>query len=275
MLSLARMDDRLIGPRLKVRRADKHIEDIETTRKEFVATDPYTHFSYDDPETGDLVYGISVEPHAAEGLRDLSIIAGDAIHNLRSALDLLAYQLVDAYSGKAGDATAFPIWRTEGQFLGGSAGYMRGAHPDAIRVMRNLKPYKGGNETLWRLHRLDATDKHRLLLAVGATQAEILWNFNIGSGDHWVRIKPKRPAILLEDGAEIFRVPAAARDYFESQPKPEFSLYIALREVETPNIGLDLGSTLRNLSRTTTEIIDLFSSYRQLLDPTADEDIIF
>jgi hypothetical protein len=81
------MDDRLIGPRLKVRRANEHIEELDAARQDFIDTDPYVTFSENDPETGDLVYKVTVEPHAAEGLRDLSVIAGDAVHNLRSALE--------------------------------------------------------------------------------------------------------------------------------------------------------------------------------------------
>jgi len=55
------MPDRLIGPRLKIKRADKHVADLEMARQEFVATDPYTHFAEDEAETGDLVYRVTVE----------------------------------------------------------------------------------------------------------------------------------------------------------------------------------------------------------------------
>lgn len=38
------------------------------------------------------------------------LIAGDCVHNLRSALDHLAVQLVIANGGAAGNKTSFPIW---------------------------------------------------------------------------------------------------------------------------------------------------------------------
>jgi hypothetical protein len=254
--------DRLIGPRLKIARANKHIAEFETARQEFIASDPYTRFSEEDPQTGDLVYRITVEPHAAEGLRDLAIIVGDVVHNLRSSLDLLAWQLVEAHPlGKAPDRfTAFPIWERESQFINGGAGYMDGAHPHAVMVMRSLKPYKGGNATLYRLHRLDATDKHRLLLTVGASPSETLYHFTVGTYTRWVRIAPVRGTVLLEDGAEIFRVPAEAREYFERQPEPEFSLRIALQETETP-LALEITSALDQLLGTAAEIIDLFEPF--------------
>jgi hypothetical protein len=34
----------------------------------------------------------------------------------------------------------------------------------AIERIERLKPYKGGNDPLWRIHELDNIDKHRTLL---------------------------------------------------------------------------------------------------------------
>src|ERR1022692_1403938 len=39
---------------------------------------------------------------------------------------------------------------------------------EAIDAISALKPYKDGNDVLWRLHRLNNIDKHRLLVAVGS-----------------------------------------------------------------------------------------------------------
>ena len=38
---------------------------------------------------------------------------------------------------------------------------------DAVDAIDAIKPYKGGNDTLWRLHGLNNIDKHRLLITVG------------------------------------------------------------------------------------------------------------
>ena len=37
----------------------------------------------------------------------------------------------------------------------------------AIKHLDSLKPYKGGNEALWRVHELDNIDKHRTLFTIG------------------------------------------------------------------------------------------------------------
>src|SRR5438309_1587988 len=45
---------------------------------------------------------------------------------------------------------------------------LKGARPDAIKAIDATKPYKGGDDALWRLHHLNNIDKHRLLLTVGS-----------------------------------------------------------------------------------------------------------
>jgi hypothetical protein len=38
--------------------------------------------------------------------------------------------------------------------------------PEAIEAIDALKPYKGGNDALWRIHELDNIDKHRTLFTL-------------------------------------------------------------------------------------------------------------
>ena len=100
------------------------------------------------------------------------------VHDLRSALDHLAWQLVEANGGTPRDRpgepqTAFPI-RTEapknGLRIHGDVA------PAALEVVEALQPYNVSPESpadavLWHLHRLDVIDKHHeLLLARPATR---------------------------------------------------------------------------------------------------------
>jgi hypothetical protein len=123
-------------------------------------------------------YEIATSDDAATGLREwkvvradplpssLSLSAGDVIHNLRSALDHLIYQLVIANGGKPDTSTAFPLWRTKALYMANRPGSAKGISEAAFDVLHGLRPYKRGNPSLWALHRLDIIDKHRLLLAV-------------------------------------------------------------------------------------------------------------
>ena len=50
---------------------------------------------------------------------------------------------------------------------------MQGASADSFAAIDTLKPYKGGNDSLWALYRLNNIEKHRLLLTVGSQAAGI------------------------------------------------------------------------------------------------------
>ncbi len=180
------MPGSLNGPRLKVGRAKKHIEKLDAAISGFLVDNPYEVLEEPDPEFGGEHGGkqwrIRVK---ADPPDDLALLAGDAIHNLRSALDLLVGQLVIA-NGKDPKREAFPIGDTKTDFETGRFGIktLKGRiSSDAIRVMRELQPYQGGNDSLWRLHKLDIVDKHRLLLVVGGAFMNLLLSATLTLGE--------------------------------------------------------------------------------------------
>ena len=98
---------------------------------------------------------------------------GDAIHNLRTALDHLVWQLVEAGGGTPNDRTAFPIVAADAKAAQryGSAvgqGEIAKISPGAFKLLESIQPYNGGDKTLVEIHELDIWDKHRLILAVYA-----------------------------------------------------------------------------------------------------------
>jgi hypothetical protein len=107
---------------------------------------------------------------------DAIAIAGDVIHNLRSALDHLANQLVlvgliaTPLSTPLTEAEwrqiEFPICDGIAKYKSSKAGKVKGMTPMAKEAIDRLKPYKGGNDALWRIHELDNIDKHRTLFTV-------------------------------------------------------------------------------------------------------------
>src|SRR5579864_4992836 len=90
--------DRIHGIRLKIERAKEHIRDLDAAIKRFVQEQPYTLGAkpHRIPEIEHTtLYVAEVKP-----IPDcISLIVGDAIHNLRSALDHLMWQLVEAAGG--------------------------------------------------------------------------------------------------------------------------------------------------------------------------------
>ena len=99
-----------------------------------------------------------------------NVIAGEVLHSLRGALDHLAYQLVLVGTGKPGPFSHvyFPIFNSAEDYEARKLGQIEGMRKEAIDAIDAIEPYKGGNDVLWRLHRLNIVDKHRLLVTVGS-----------------------------------------------------------------------------------------------------------
>src|SRR5689334_24738258 len=85
---------------LKIERAKKHIAELEAERDSFFGFNPYTFDSKLDPQTGKRqFYCKRVSP-----VPDLfSLIVGDVLNNLRSALDHMAYRFVRLGNAPTGD----------------------------------------------------------------------------------------------------------------------------------------------------------------------------
>lgn len=93
--------------------------------------------------------------------KDVPLILGDAIHNLRASLDLLAGDLAEL-SGQDRKGVRFPFCKEEGKFdtvLKWSK--FKRASPDLVSMVRVLCPWEGA---LRALHDLDLADKHEMIL---------------------------------------------------------------------------------------------------------------
>jgi hypothetical protein len=166
-------DQRLSLIRLKIERAKQHILDLNLQLKAFLDSNPYVVQTQRNPETRQLIYYLA-------RVRDvppiISLVAGDIIQNLRSALDHLAYQLYmlgpGGEAGGIGSRTYFPIADDSAKYKIEAPRKIKGLRPDAIKTIDAIEPYKGGrtdkSDALWRLEKMNNIDKHRLLIAIGS-----------------------------------------------------------------------------------------------------------
>ena len=249
------MTDPLLGARLKVERARQHLETLRHETRVFTEGEPYRFVTERDPDTGDHVVRLRVSQPDIP-LR-LGLIAGDAVHNLRSALDHLAVQLADIGTG-AKRSTQFPVFDDEHEYRLHQdrtlAGIVKGhrARIDALqpyhvreRVDRGV--YLTGrtdplltNLCLMIVARLDNADKHRLLLrAVGMSRFEQPKFIGVKRAtgtyrDPWVR---------MDDGAELFRVtevellPGATE--MEMKANPSYTILFGDPETALPVLWSD------------------------------------
>jgi len=162
------IDQRLQQVTSKIKRAKDHATDLEGRVRTFLDTKPYKVGTKRNPDTRRLVYYVtSVDPTPDY----LPLIAGDSIQNLMSALDHLAYQLVCSDTADKPPNPSwiyFPIADDAAKYEAKKHGKMEGASDDTFKAIDLLAPYKGGNDFLWVLYRLNNIEKHRLLITVGS-----------------------------------------------------------------------------------------------------------
>ncbi|HEY5110759.1 MAG TPA: hypothetical protein VII67_00330, partial [Acidimicrobiales bacterium] len=120
-----------------------------------------------NPETRQPIYYLASVRYVPPAI---DVIAGEVLQSLRSALDHLAYQLVQVGTGQPGPFSYvyFPIFDSAQEYESGKMRKIKGMRQEAIDAIDAIKPYKGGNDTLWQLDHLNIVDKHRLLVTVGS-----------------------------------------------------------------------------------------------------------
>jgi hypothetical protein len=165
---MPRIAERLRQVTLKTKRAKEHVADLERELRAFLDGNPYKVGAKRNPQTRELIYYVaSVEPTPDF----LPLIAGDALQNLMSALDHLAYQIVCSDTGDNPPNPKwiyFPIADDAAKYEASKRKRMKGARPETFDAIDALQPYKGGNDLVWSLYRLNNIEKHRLLITVGS-----------------------------------------------------------------------------------------------------------
>lgn len=152
-----------------------------------------------------------------------SILLGEIIYNLRSALDHLVYEAsaLDE-DGKPLTGTEFPIFMDEGLFRKRAPYRMRGLNDATRALVEKYQPFAHGDPNiihyLWLLQQLSNTDKHRLLNIVGVahmlTDFSGIYQAEGMKSEHLVQRYEITKKQRLEDGAEFFA-------FWTREPLPE------------------------------------------------------
>jgi hypothetical protein len=184
------MRDRFESAWQKIKRARKHADDLEAEVSAFWAADPCEIEMVGSPMTGSGSYRVTRVGALPESI---SLIAGDAAHNIRSALDHFACAAVPSPDR----ATAFPVWSTSkdtaatpttAQWKRTIDRQLRGASPGLIEAFLKLEAWETGSDyLLWAIHELDRVDKHRLLISIAVANTTIRLD-----GDSYVLATVKR-----------------------------------------------------------------------------------
>jgi hypothetical protein len=227
-----------------------------------------------DKQTGDYILYVSEVPDIAKLLRGASAIAGDAIHNLRSTLDCLAYELALKNNGgvlseKRSKGVQFPLsedranWQTH-------VAEVSPAHRAIIEPFQCYNAPSKDFHSLRRLRTLSNLDKHRLLNAVMIpTNTQLFTNDRLSAlvdrhffatvatkflhafkVDHSNLPKP----VAIELDAEIMRFHCDS-----PEPNVEMAGYVG-REIAFED-GRPVDTDLRLIAATVSEIVGKFERF--------------
>ena len=190
----------ITGARLKVKRARKHLNELERKARAFLDRHP-DHFTRQlDPN--DLNYVIYKIPPNPAPPPTLAPVLGDVVHNLRSALDHIAWNLallnLEGTGSEPFDLTAFPIiTNTTDWSIDKFYRLVQDVLPEAIPDIIDLQPCHRRNPAEHELAVLDAlwnADKHRVNTIISGRQSVPVFS---GRGG-WVK--------TFHDGTRLMRV---------------------------------------------------------------------
>jgi hypothetical protein len=184
------MTDAFDGIRLKRKRGWEHLNALEAEMDAFLTRDdprPYGVQIDFNRQTSILTISVKVEtaPDPMWGVR-----IGEILHNFRSALDHLAFELYVISNRKRRpsktDKIKFPIyWDAKGFDKRGRDQYLKNIRSNAVQLIRAEQPFPiqdGGtgeeaHSPLWHLKELNDWDKHRTLHVTGTLLESFRFTF--------------------------------------------------------------------------------------------------
>jgi len=207
----------LEGCRAKIRRARLHVEEFVAAIRSPIITAPYRARGEPDSSGCEFVIVAEANPDFSGIPLEMPLIAGEAAHQLRSALDHLVWQLIVTNTGAdpKGTRSGFPIFKTEAGFKKRAPEMITGVSASAEERIRAAQPYHAGADAervlTWILHELNNADKHRLI-PVAIDHTSVVHVHVHKQDGSIVEVLPRLEELreALHDGAEIARV--AIRD---------------------------------------------------------------
>jgi hypothetical protein len=186
---------------LKLARAHAHFHALRTRVGEFHASVPATTRSVQgsNPNLVDHV----LQVRSAPPVQEWALTLGDGLHNLRSALDAIAWDLahLDGRTPTRPHRVAFPICATAADWEKAEKEWVGELPTWARERLRFLQPFTFDNPegqpfSLAILHSLDIQDKHKTILEVQTTTGQM----DFFTGVRYVDTPPQQVPVFLPPG---------------------------------------------------------------------------
>lgn len=221
------MIDGISGAIIKFQRAIKHVEDLEAAVFEFCRADapPFIVHEEFNSQTGEVIFtarDVKAIPTS------FGVIAGDAIHNMKSGLEILWRWCIDPANKRL--KCPFPFLQNADALKARFQGREKGAVKKAVNCLLAINPCEDWREILWRLSIADDSDKHRVLTPVIAANRVMVAQTNdmeVPTISSWSRNSPR----TIEEGAILFCAQASEYLKLKVDMKPEFPAYVAFGDV--------------------------------------------
>jgi hypothetical protein len=156
----------LTGARAKLRRAEEHCHALDGEIRAFFESNPY-RVVVDHPADEFYIFRVDRPPAIPD--ERWSLLIGDCVHNVRCALDYVAWELAGAHIEDT--VTMFPIFITEPLWVSKGRPRIARLALDAQAFIDRLQPYHAvdpDRHPLAGIRALDDADKHKLLTVIAA-----------------------------------------------------------------------------------------------------------
>ena len=221
-------DDPFYSSKYSVERAKHHVNDLKLQIAEFFKTTPYTRVCETNADRTQNIHKFKlIKPMPVH----LSGIARDAVFSLRSALDQAMYAMT-------GKFLYFPFRNSKSEFKDAMKDVRKSVPKEIANLVSGFKPYKGGDDLLWALNKMNNPNKHGIIRPVAF--ALLVAQFERDDGvpapriPAWDRTKNEMEFILSVPSAPV-------------EPKFEIATWVAICDVEVVD-GQPVDAVLNNLT---------------------------
>lgn len=226
--------------------ARKHFDRLEAEFRVFGNDNPYTStFDY-EKESGEWVARVVVH----EALPDhWSLVLGDVLHNMRSALDALVWALVVSTGVEPikPKSIQFPIFDNPFQFQQHRKACIGQVDLRAQAIIEGLqpdeRPHRHGRRQLALLNDLSNVDKHRHLILTGVNGA--ITNMTLDGYKPVIERYIARKVPIV-NGAVIARVKIEGKPRSDVTMHADFGFDVAFAD-EWPAYGASVSGALNSL----------------------------
>lgn len=147
----------------KLERARHHINDLNRCIGEYLSQEPFDLVRSFDPSTHYLTLSTKANTPIP---KEISLIIGDAVHNLRSALDHVYWEIMGSRVQRIQDIQ-FPIYTLFNKVHLLARRHVKLAPGNVAVEIENSEPHPGGKYGIYELNELDVSDKHQFPVVTG------------------------------------------------------------------------------------------------------------